>query len=229
MFENWKKIFYALQEDHAVKEIYQNSKVMMMKAYDMLDYSIGRLRLRKTSKENFDIYKEDKELNELEVGIRRKLFIYQTSERPNKNHSAVIIMSLISHDIERIGDYSKNIFQLSERYDEVQKFGEFNEELKKIENLILVEFRKLNSYFNEFDNEVHKSIGEGLTMANQLIGHCLKKLQEEPEESGLNQKTNISLVLYLRFMKRASSHLRNIASSYYNPIDRIGFKLQDDK
>ena len=40
---------------------------------------------------------------------------------------------------------------------------------------------------------------------------------------GLNAGEAVALTLYLRFLKRITSHLTNIASSVVNPIERIGY------
>jgi phosphate uptake regulator len=37
----------------------------------------------------------------------------------------------------------------------------------------------------------------------------------------------VSAALYVRFLKRISAHLMNIASSVVNPFDRIGFRDDD--
>ena len=37
----------------------------------------------------------------------------------------------------------------------------------------------------------------------------------------------VSTALYVRFLKRISAHLMNIASSIVNPFDRIGFRDDD--
>ena len=37
----------------------------------------------------------------------------------------------------------------------------------------------------------------------------------------------VSSALYVRFLKRISAHLMNIASSVVNPFDRIGFREGD--
>ena len=37
----------------------------------------------------------------------------------------------------------------------------------------------------------------------------------------------VTTALYVRFLKRISAHLMNIASSVVNPFDRIGFRGDD--
>ena len=37
----------------------------------------------------------------------------------------------------------------------------------------------------------------------------------------------VTAALYVRFLKRTSAHLMNIASSLVNPFDRIGFRIDD--
>ena len=51
-----------------------------------------------------------------------------------------------------------------------------------------------------------------------LIGH---------EDPGLPCNEAVSTALYVRFLKRISAHLMNIASSVVNPFDRIGFRDDD--
>lgn len=227
MFENWMKIIFAFQEDTAINEIYDVSKTMMKKSFLSFENSLHTLRSPESVSKDFNVYTLDKEINELERDIRRKLFFYQNSDIPTKNHRAILVMSLIAHDIERIGDYSKNIFELAGKHDTPVHFGKYNETLKIIENLIISEFKKSISYFEEFNETIHKSIGEGLTKANETIEKSLNEIQENPDCAQCDQKEVISLVLYLRFLKRTSSHLRNISTSYYNPIDRIGFSLEE--
>ena len=226
MFENWMKIIFAFQEDTAINEIYDVSKSMMKKSLISFENSVFTLRSPETVSKDFDVYSLDKEINQFERDIRRKLFFYQNSDIPTKNHRAILVMSLIAHDIERIGDYSKNIYELAGNHDTPVSFGKYNETLKIIENLILSEFKKSISYFVEFNEKIHQSIGEGLTKANEVIEKSLNEIQQNPDCVGSEQKEVISLVLYLRFLKRTSSHLRNISTSYYNPIDRIGFSLE---
>ncbi len=51
-----------------------------------------------------------------------------------------------------------------------------------------------------------------------LIGH---------DDTGLPCKEAVTTALYVRFLKRVSAHLMNIASSVVNPFDRIGFRGDD--
>lgn len=224
--ENWKKIFATFQQDKDITALYEISKDIMTKAEIMMIYAIDRLRHRNTISESIDIYEKDKEINAAEIDIRRRIFIYLTVNQPNKKYNVAMIMSLISHDMERIGDYSKNISDLSDRYKDSLEFGKFNNPIKVIENLVLNEFSAVNSHFMGSSERIHKSIGEGLTECNNNIEALLKEVHDNADETGLPNEQIITLIMYLRFLKRISSHLRNITSSYTNPIDRIGFKIE---
>ena len=39
----------------------------------------------------------------------------------------------------------------------------------------------------------------------------------------------VSTALYVRFLKRISAHLMNVASSVVNPFDRIGFRENESR
>jgi len=47
------------------------------------------------------------------------------------------------------------------------------------------------------------------------------------DDPGLPCNEAVGTALYVRFLKRVSAHLMNIASSVVNPFDRIGFRGDD--
>jgi hypothetical protein len=47
------------------------------------------------------------------------------------------------------------------------------------------------------------------------------------DDPGLPCNEAVATALYVRFLKRVSAHLMNIASSVVNPFDRIGFRGDD--
>jgi hypothetical protein len=49
----------------------------------------------------------------------------------------------------------------------------------------------------------------------------------ESDEPQLPCQEAVTTALYVRFLKRVSAHLKNIASSVVNPFDRIGFRVKE--
>ena len=85
-------------------------------------------------------------------------------------------------------------------------FGKYNETLKIIENLILKEFKKSISYFVEFNEKIHQSIGEGLTKANEVIEKSLNEIQQNLKVASVASKRgNFSCVVSTVFKKNIKS------------------------
>ena len=51
----------------------------------------------------------------------------------------------------------------------------------------------------------------------------------EKDDPGISCRDAVTLALYMRYLKRVSAHLMNIASSVVNPFDRIGFRVENGK
>lgn len=63
---------------------------------------------------SFDIYQLDQKINNKEKSIRRKL-MENMSFNPRQDIVASLTLTSVIIDVERIGDYSKNIFELAQR------------------------------------------------------------------------------------------------------------------
>ena len=62
----------------------------------------------------------------------------------------------------------------------------------------------------------------GRALGDELLNALI--VREDPD---LVCREAVSSALYVRFLKRISAHLMNIASSVVNPFDRIGFRDDD--
>ena len=69
-----------------------------------------------------DIGKEDKKLNVFEIQIRKKVFEH-LSMNPKKDLAFSLIIIDVARDIERVGDFSKNIFKHSFTYQKLEIVG----------------------------------------------------------------------------------------------------------
>ena len=108
----------------------------------MFSVAIESLRKRKTSEVDFDIYKHDKQVNKLERSVRRNILTHLTvGSRLDLNQGLVLISIVI--DLERIGDYTKNIYELAQLHQKPLNTGPWAKETKQLENEILNSFQIL--------------------------------------------------------------------------------------
>ena len=133
-------------------------------------------------------------------------------------------MTLVSIviDLERIGDYSKNIYDLAVQHPSRLNAGHLENELKAVEAEALAKFDRTVTTFKAGDgDEARLLMGE----YKKDISRACRKIEEllVSGEAELEMAEAVSVALYTRFLKRISAHSRNLVSSLVNPFDRIGY------
>jgi len=196
--------------------------------YDILGLEFTLFQTaRKTLRESdqvcaaIDVRAEDKNINAFQIEARRKIFTELTILGIEQLNAGLVLMSILN-DVERIGDYCKNIVDLAKNYSPMLKAGQREELLLEIENKTIDIFHLTRSAFKEKDKvtgrqamELHGTVsGQIDEFVNNLI-----KNNVEMQDTG----QAVTLALYLRYLKRIMSHLTNIASSVVNPLERIGY------
>ena len=162
------------------------------------------------------LFDYDKAVNKAERSIRKELVVH-CAVRSVIDPDCLVMMS-IAKDAERLGDYSKNIFEMEE-ISPCMPEGKEREELLVLEKLVLKTFEKCPEVIQSKDEAA----------ATQLIIKC--KWAEHQCDSITNDLLNLpeptrrtaSDVLMFRFMKRMMSHLRNISSSVVQPLHKLDF------
>ena len=158
----------------------------------------------------------DKAVNKAERSIRKELVVH-CAVRSVIDPDCLIIMS-IAKDAERLGDYSKNIFEMSELAPYLPE-GKERDELLVLEQLVLKTFAGCSEIIQSENAELAKKIIIDCKWAEVQCDSITKELLNLPEPT---QRT-ASDVLMFRFMKRMMSHLRNISSSVVQPLHKLDF------
>ncbi|MCD6441680.1 MAG: hypothetical protein J7L86_07885 [Candidatus Marinimicrobia bacterium] len=188
--------------------------------YQMYKEAVRSLRHCNDSDLCIDIYETDKQINKSERDIRKKvlthLLMFDKAEIP-----AGLALASIVIDIERIGDYTKNIADLARLHPERLNGGKHENDLQNIEKRIDEFFQLTLEAFPESDIELARQVVKGYRKISKkctLISISLIKGEGE-----FNVADAVTLGLYLRFLKRVAAHLFNICTSIVNPFHRIGF------
>ncbi len=166
-----------------------------------------------------EIFDRDQRINALERKIRRRV-ISRLSVRTSSGEipSALIFMSVVK-DCERIGDFIKNYYQVSGMMPANVDRDLYKEQLhgrsKTIEDLIGV----TTIAFANGDKDQAKSIVDRAHTFRRDIEATIGEITK----SELTTNDAVCLVLIMRFYKRVASHLANIASAVFMPVDMIDF------
>ncbi|MCK5023773.1 MAG: hypothetical protein KAS04_06360 [Candidatus Aenigmarchaeota archaeon] len=176
-------------------------------------------------KMNIDIYKADKETNRYEIKIRKKI-IEHLAINPRYDTVGSLVLLGIAKDIERIGDFSKNIYELSQIHNGNLSKSRYFTEIDDIGKNVIENFRLTSEALANFDKEKAKKVMD--SHHKVLKKKADKVLKDLLSKGGKDQKTTLVCALLSRYLKRVDAHLANIASTMVNPFHRIRFQDTSD-
>jgi len=112
MFKKWIAIF---KKDTLIDKAYKRSYQMLDLTHEMFLKAKESLRQRDDCEIESDIDNQDAEVNKYEREVRRNVFNHLVVSGSADLSSGLVLVSIII-DIERIGDYTKNILEVGELY-----------------------------------------------------------------------------------------------------------------
>jgi phosphate uptake regulator len=216
----WKDILELFRGGGLCEEAFDEALLMLEESHGMFSDAIGALR--KDGTMVTDIYERDQQLNKYERSVRRKIVTHMSvSAKPDINMGLVLTAIVI--DIERIGDYTKNITELAAGLDAPFDGLELDEDVKKIEGMVDQMFRDILPALRESDEEGARRIIASHATVAEMVERDIQLLRDSKVLAGRSGHA-VSVGLHLRFLKRVSAHLKNVATSVVNPYHRIGFR-----
>jgi Na+/phosphate symporter len=217
----FKEIRKLLGRDNLQKQALNECYEMVDLCHTMVLASVESLRRRDDASVDINIYETDQKLNAFEREVRRKVMTHLALGNTADIASGLALVSVVI-DLERIGDYSKNIYDLAVNHPERLHAGPAEDDLKVIEEKALANFSRAVADFKSGDPEEARRLmraykDEVSAPCSELTKRIVRGKVDLPAAEAA------ALVLYVRFLKRISAHSRNLISSLVNPIDRIGY------
>jgi phosphate transport system protein len=223
----FKQLLAVFRKDTLMNRAYERSFEMITVTHNMFLKAKKSLRHTEDNQIDIDIYDKDIEVNKFEREVRRNVLNHLILSDKAELPSGLILVSIII-DIERIGDYTKNIVELAMNHPEKLDGMDFEADLQKIEQAVSELFNKTRTCFEKSDKELALRILDEYKWINRSCDDIVLKLVKM-KSSEMSTAEAVSLALYLRWLKRIHSHLRNIVTSVVNPFDRIGFKPKKEQ
>ncbi len=204
---------------------------------DLIDLSKNNaLLMIKTSKEMFDLVLKsfedkvdhtikdsvariDKKINKMQKEVRKMVFEHIAVSGPNDLVESFQLFSIV-HDIERIGDYAKNLADVLDYLPEEDiNLGEYKSRFDSIVTETRQMFDKTIIAICDFDiNEA----SEVTIMYRRLSDLCERTISDIIKVKGNSvKKSEVRLLLLVRYIKRINAHLKNAASTIKDPIQSI--------
>lgn len=222
----WKNLIAMWKSDNLLEQAWKESFEMLDITRGMFLEAVRVLRESDDREVKKEIREQDKIVNAYLQDVRRKVITHCAIQGPEQLPGGLVLVSIVI-DIERLGDYTKNIVDLVTYRPETLHGQRFEKKLRRIEKAVKDMFKQTKSCIVDSDEKRSIDVLESYKWVNGLCDKCVKGLVKEKDKS-LSPGDAASLAIYFRWLKRINSHLRNITTSVVNPFDRIGFMPDED-
>ena len=169
-----------------------------------------------------EVRRTDRQINVTEIEIRRELLVHISVHGAADAGEMLVFMNMIK-DLERIGDYNKNIFDLAlegvsfSGAEDLEQILGFRDELSSRIVLMgeILDTRdedRARAYIERGDHLRREFDG----LVNELVHATAPALVAVPR------------ALLYRFLKRVAAHCANVVTAVVMPVDRLDYFDEDD-
>ncbi len=219
----WKQLISAWNSNNLLHQAWDESYDMLDIDRRMFEEAVVVLRQHDDATIDESIRGLDVEVNKYERDVRRKVMTHCAVAGPTELPGGMVLVSIVI-DIERIGDYCKNILDLAAAHPQRLSIPAYDEMLVEIESNIQVCFQEVVDILRQQDEQ---KASHAMTTYRQRISDMCDQIVQDVVAGRLETSpahSGAALALYARYLKRISAHLKNIVSSVVNPFHRIGYK-----
>jgi phosphate transport system protein len=171
------------------------------------------------AEERTRLFKQDVAINKLERKIRKRVIAHLSfpGNQPSVPY-CLLLMSLVK-DVERIGDYAKNLMETVDLRGGPPPSDEMMAELAEIRAGVEETFAATANVFTQSDRDrAVDLIDEGKSLA----GRC-DALVERIAKSDYEARAATAAVLGTRYYKRIGGHLLNVLTSVVMPLHKLDY------
>ena len=222
----FKNLVNIWKSEDSLSQAWASSNEMLTLSHVMFTDAIGALRSGEKNKVIKSIKQRDTDINKYQRDIRKKVVTYYSISKDVTNLDSGLVLINMVVDIERIGDYTKNILDLAKHHPKKFVSEKISDDLRVVEKAVIERFGNTIKAVEEMDEEVAKELIKSYRSD-------LGKLSDNLVASSISGKLQIgeehrasSMVLYARYLKRIGAHLKNITSVVVNPFESIGYNTK---
>lgn len=209
-------------DDTAMSRV--ESMVREMFAHDRREFELAMAALLgdvAAADVNREIRDLDHKVNGLERNIRRTLVVH-ASVQSNIDSPALLVYMSVVKDIERLGDYAKNLLDLAR---DGARFGQLDDagEWRQLTSDLLIHSERVCEAFLSRGDEQARVL---LAPSNALLQQFDRRVSAlvRGEDSGPQP---VARALAYRYLKRVVAHLMNVLSAVVMPVDKLDYFDED--
>lgn len=199
-------------------------KVQEMLRHDRYEFDLAMSALmgaRAAEDVNHELRSTDRMVNRLEREIRRELLVHSSVFGGIDTPAVLVYMSIVK-DIERVGDYAKNILDLARDGADFSVLPDA-EEWRTLARDISRYIEDAGDAFRDRETGRCRSlISRGDKMLDSFddqVSSLVRNGEAEPQA--------VARALAFRYLKRVVAHLMNLLSAVVMPMDRLDYFDED--
>ena len=216
MFRNllsfWKGKDFLAQVFEEFKSMLDDTEIMFRAACGRLLDNVEEPGLKQK------IYDIDQKVNSLQKDIRKRI-VEHLSLQPTVDVTACLVLMSVVKDAERLGDYCKNLYEVTELLAKPIDRELFTRYFDGIDKDILTLFEQTKEAFIEADEDKARLTWDYKT---RLTKDC-NRIVAELSKCDLSVNESVCLVLVARYFKRLVAHLVNISTSVILPLSDLDY------
>jgi len=164
-----------------------------------------------------DLFATDKRINRAERQIRKEIVVHATVHGATEFPACLVLMSVVK-DAERVGDYGKNLFDLSALAPHAPE-GDHRGQLVQLKDRISSVMADCRHVYDSREADEAKAV---IIEAKKIEDLCDLKVEALIRAGGGDDMAPTYVLAY-RYFKRVASHIRNVASSVVQPLHKLDF------
>ena len=218
------RVISLWKSEDLLSQAWEESFQMMVLSNEMFSAAIRYLRRGEKIKTLKNLKKRDREINEFQKSVRKKVVThFSISQKVEDFPSGLVLLNIVV-DVERLGDYTKNILDLAIHYPDPLVSEDCLNSLKEIEDDILSRFTDTLTAIEQQDEKLAKKLLKSYRKSFSNISDKIVNDGISGKQGYKDQKEAASVTLYARYLKRVGGHLKNITTTMLNPYEEIGYR-----
>jgi len=214
--------FFRKPDESGLAHIDAQVQRMIIDARHTFDLAMNALTGGPVATVADEVRRTDRQINLTEIKIRRELVVHASVHGGVDTPEVLVFMNMVK-DLERIGDYNKNIFDLADDGVSMAEAPDLD---------LLIDYRDELSSRIALMGELLTTRDEDRARAYIDRGDELRR-EFDGRIQALLHSTETAMVavpraLLYRFLKRVTAHSLNVVSGVVMPVDRLDYFDEDE-
>ncbi len=220
-----RELLTIFRAGNPMEELGKNFNKMMGIALDNT-LAAGEVYFGKTisADERSTIYELDVKVNQLERTIRKQVAAHLAIRGNHLDVPYCLLMMSLVKDVERLGDYAKNLAEARDMEGTNLPEDEFMAELQAIRVEVETIFKASSEIFQDSQRERALESIQSWQATNRRCDVLITRLGT----TDYTPPQVVALVLGIRYYKRLGSHLTNILSGVIMPLHKVDYFDEDE-